>query len=56
LREREVEMARKTGKRGSAIILLAVVVVLAAGSPAILVKAFGPAGSSLPTVDASWAE
>jgi flagellar basal body-associated protein FliL len=53
LREREGEMARKTGKKGSAIILLVVVAILAAGPPAVLVKAFG---GNVPSTEASWAE
>jgi hypothetical protein len=52
LREREGEMARKTGKKGSAIVLLVVVAILAAGPPALLVKAFGGG----PSIEASWAE
>jgi hypothetical protein len=61
LREKEGEMAKKTGKRRAAIILLAVVAVLAAGSSAAIAKSYAPSDAvpsvaSWAEVDASWAQ
>ncbi len=48
-------MAKKTGKRRAAIILLVVLAVLAAGPSAAMAKSYAPSYGDIP-VDASWAE
>jgi hypothetical protein len=54
LREREGEMAKKSGIRRGAIILLVALAVLVAGPSAAMAKSYAP--SNIVPVDASWAE